>query len=148
MKKRIFLMAFAIYFTGNGIATAQTDGGDDEITVTDDKGNSEVIEFPEAMGQELDSLMNLYMSRTYLDENSDCKMKDVNPVFDKEVYVDRLSRIPSVIEMPYNEVVQKFIDRYSGRLRHSVSYMLGASNFYMPIFEEALEAYNLPLELR
>jgi membrane-bound lytic murein transglycosylase D len=26
--------------------------------------------------------------------------------------------------------------------------MLGASNFYMPIFEEALEAYNLPLELK
>jgi membrane-bound lytic murein transglycosylase D len=50
--------------------------------------------------------------------------------------------------MPHNDVVQKFIDRYSGRLRHSVSYMLGASNFYMPIFEEALEAYNLPLELR
>ena len=50
--------------------------------------------------------------------------------------------------MPYNEVVQKFIDRYSGRLRHSVSYMLGASNFYMPIFEEALETYGLPLELK
>ena len=26
--------------------------------------------------------------------------------------------------------------------------MLGAGNFYMPIFEEALEAYNLPLELK
>jgi membrane-bound lytic murein transglycosylase D len=26
--------------------------------------------------------------------------------------------------------------------------MLGASNFYMPIFEEALEAYGLPLELK
>ena len=50
--------------------------------------------------------------------------------------------------MPYNEVVQKFIDRYSGKLRRSVSFMLGASNFYMPIFEEALEAYNLPLELK
>ena len=92
--------------------------------------------------------MNLYMSKNYLDEDNDCRMKDVNPVFAKEVYVDRLSRIPSVIEMPHNDVVQKFIDRYSGRLRHSVSYMLGASNFYMPIFEEALEAYNLPLELR
>jgi membrane-bound lytic murein transglycosylase D len=45
-------------------------------------------------------------------------------------------------------VVQKFIDRYSGRLRHSISYMLGASNFYMPIFEEALETYRLPLELK
>ena len=33
-------------------------------------------------------------------------------------------------------------------LRRSVSFMLGASNFYMPIFEEALEAYNLPLELK
>lgn len=142
------MMAAAIYFAGNFIATAQTSVADDEITVTDSNGNKETIEFPEAMGQELDSLMNLYMARTYLDETNDCRMKDVNPVFAKEIYVDRLSRIPSVIEMPYNDVVQKFIDRYSGRLRHSVSYMLGASNFYMPIFEEALEAYSLPLELR
>ena len=52
------------------------------------------------------------------------------------------------MEMPYNDIVQKFIDRYTGRLRHSVSYMLGASNFYTPIFEEALEAYGLPLELK
>lgn len=46
------------------------------------------------------------------------------------------------------DVVQKFIDRYSGRLRRSVSVMLGAQNFYMPIFEEALESYGLPLELK
>jgi membrane-bound lytic murein transglycosylase D len=50
--------------------------------------------------------------------------------------------------MAHNDVVQKFIDRYSGRLRHSISYMLGASNFYMPIFEQALEAYQMPLELK
>ena len=121
---------------------------EDEITVTDEQGKEEVIEFPEAMTFELDSLLNLYMSKTYLDEDNDCRMKDVNPVFEKEVYIDRLKRMPTIIEMPYNEVVQKFIDRYSGRLRHSVSYMLGASNFYMPIFEEALETYGLPLELK
>ncbi len=137
-------------FVGHCVMQAQEfdDGNDDEITVTDKKGNEEVIEFPEAMTYDLDSLMNLYMSKTYLDADNDCNMKDVNPVFTKDVYVDRLSRIPSIIEMPYNEVVQKFIDRYSGRLRQSVSYMLGASNFYMPIFEEALEAYGLPLELK
>ena len=135
-------------FAGNCMAQAQGSNDDNEISVTDSKGNQEVIEFPEAMGYELDSLMNLYMAKTYLDEDEDCQMKDINPVFEKEVYIDRLSRIPSIIEMPYNDVVQKFIDRYSGRLRHSVSYMLGASNFYMPIFEEALEAYELPLELR
>nr|WP_233210233.1 lytic transglycosylase domain-containing protein [Prevotella sp. MGM1] len=132
----------------NTISDNGTTATDNEITVTDNEGRNEVIEVPEAMEQDIDSLMNLYMSKNYLDEDNDCRMKDVNPVFAKEVYVDRLSRIPSVIEMPHNDVVQKFIDRYSGRLRHSVSYMLGASNFYMPIFEEALEAYNLPLELR
>ena len=149
MNKKTVIMAFAMFLAGHCAAQAQenrTDG--DEITVTDQKGIEEVVAFPEAMGFELDSLMNLYMSRTYLDEDNDCQMKDVNPVFAKEVYVERLSRIPAVMEMPYNEVVQKFIDRYSGRLRHSVSYMLGASNFYIPIFEEALEAYNLPLELK
>lgn len=148
MNKKTLLFTVALLFAGNSMAQAQGSNDDKEISVTDSKGNQEVIEFPEAMGYELDSLMNLYMAKTYLDEDEDCQMKDINPVFEKEVYIDRLSRIPSIIEMPYNDVVQKFIDRYSGRLRHSVSYMLGASNFYMPIFEEALEAYELPLELR
>lgn len=148
MNKKTLLFTVALLFAGNSMAQAQGSNDDNEISVTDSKGNQEVIEFPEAMGYELDSLMNLYMAKTYFDEDEDCQMKDINPVFEKEVYIDRLSRIPSIIEMPYNDVVQKFIDRYSGRLRHSVSYMLGASNFYMPIFEEALEAYELPLELR
>ena len=52
------------------------------------------------------------------------------------------------MELAYNDIVQRFIDRYSGRLRYSVSYMLGAANFYMPIFEEALDTYQLPLELK
>ena len=52
------------------------------------------------------------------------------------------------MELAYNDIVQRFIDRYSGRLRYSVSYLLGASNFYLPIFEEALETYQLPLELK
>ena len=64
------------------------------------------------------------------------------------MYIERLSRIPSVMELAYNDIVQRFIDRYSGRLRYSVSYLLGAANFYIPIFEEALEAYQLPLELK
>lgn len=121
---------------------------EDEITVLDQCGNEEVIEFPEAMTYDLDSLLNLYMSQTYLDEPQDCNMKDVNPEYSREEYIERLYRMPCVMEMAYNDVVQKFIDRYSGRLRRSISYMLGASNFYMPIFEEALEMYQLPLELK
>ena len=155
MNKKILFMLLAMLMTASGVmAQVETDidddvvvGDDDEIIVTDEEGNEEVIEFPEAMTYDLDSLLNLYTSKTYLDED-DCNMRDINPVFSKEEYIDRLSRIPTVMEMAYNEVVQKFIDRYSGRLRHSISYMLGASNFYIPIFEEALEAYQLPLELK
>ena len=64
------------------------------------------------------------------------------------VYQDRLKRLPTVIEMPYNDIVQRFIERYATKLRRSVSLMLGASNFYMPLFEQALETYSLPLELK
>ena len=146
MKTKALLIALAMMAGLNCSMKAQTDD-EDEITVTDNDGNEEVIEFPEAMSYNLDSLMNLYLSRTYLGDD-ECNMTDVNPTFDKEVYIDRLSRIPSVMELSYNDVVQKFIDRYSGRLRRSISYMLAASNFYMPIFEEALETYGLPLELK
>ena len=121
---------------------------EDEFAVTDDEGNEEVIEFPEAMTYDLDSLLNLYMSKTYLGTPGDCEMKNENPTYPREMYIERLSRIPSVMELAYNNIVQRFIDRYTGRLRYSVSYLLGAANFYIPIFEEALEAYQLPLELK
>ena len=93
MNKKTLLFTVALLFAGNSMAQAQGSNDDNEISVTDSKGNQEVIEFPEAMGYELDSLMNLYMAKTYLDEDEDCQMKDINPVFEKEVYIDRLSRI-------------------------------------------------------
>ena len=152
MNKKILLMLLAMMASFNAWSQDIVDDDDvaddeDEIIVLDQTGNEEIIEFPEAMTYDLDSLLNLYMSKTYL-EAEDCNMRDVNPTYSKEEYIDRLYRMPCIMEMAYNDVVQKFIDRYSGRLRHSISYMLGASNFYMPIFEEALEAYQLPLELK
>lgn len=167
MKKRILLILAAMFFAGTCHLQAQVPiknidveseedeeevtesvPTEDEIAVTDEEGNEELIEFPEAMTFDLDSLLNLYMSKTYLGTLGDCEMKNENPTFPKEVYIERLRRLPTVMEMSYNDIVQRFIDRYSGRLRYSVSYMLGAANFYVPIFEEALEAYQLPLELK
>ncbi len=145
MKKKIFIAIAAVFLGGPCTMMAQIEG--DEITVTTKEGEADVIEVPEGMLLEIDSLLNQYNSKTYLQDN-DCHYSDVNPEFSVETYIERLQRIPSVMEMPYNDVVRKFIDRYAVRLRASVSYMLGAANFYMPIFEEALEMYNLPLELK
>ena len=148
MKKIVVLAAMLLGFSAG--MQAQTDNGNEEdvITVTDKNGKAEEIEVPIGLEDNLDSLLHLYNAKTYMMPDTSCNYRDVNPVFDKEVYIDRLKRLPTIIEMPYNDVVQKFIDRYSGKLRRSVSFMLGASNFYMPVFEEALEAYNLPLELK
>ena len=148
--KKIIIMAAAMLFSWQGIQAQNdnTEDNDDVITVTDKDGKQEEIEVPEGLEDNLDSLLHLYNTQAYMMADTSCKYRDVNPVFETQVYIDRLKRLPTLIEMPYNEVVQKFIDRYSGKLRRSVSFMLGASNFYMPIFEEALEAYNLPLELK
>lgn len=147
MKKTFTIIATAILVFSTP-AFAQSEDDDTEITVTNAEGKQEVIDLPEALTNEYDSLLNNYNSKTYLHVSPDCNMPDVNPVYSKDVYKERLSRIPSVIELPYNDVVQKFIDRYSSHLRRSVSIMLGAQNFYMPVFEEALESYGLPLELK
>ena len=146
MNKKLFIVIAAFLLGVNCVMQAQDEK--EEITVTDNDGKEEVIDVPEAMNYEVDSLLNLYYSKTYLQPDNDCNYKDENVSYPKEVYIERLGRLPNVMEMPYNDIVQKFIDRYTGRLRHSVSYMLGASNFYTPIFEEALEAYGLPLELK
>ena len=121
---------------------------DDDITVIDPNGQQEVFEVPEGMANEVDSLLQLYHTQMYLTPDEDCEFRDENPYFSEEVYKERLRRLPTIMEMPYNEVVRKFIDRYASRMRRGVGYWLGASNFYMPIFEQALETYNMPLELR
>lgn len=104
-------------------------------------------DMPEGMTvQEIDSLLNNWIVRQYTEEV--CAPSSTNPLFPREVYVERLSRMQTAIEMPYNDIVRSYIDRYTERMRRGVSVMLGASNFYMPIFEEALESYQIPLELK
>ena len=152
--RKFYIVLLSLFFAGNCTINAQVDIDDDEdeseteVTVTNQEGKEEQIELPEAMTYELDSLLYLYNSKTYLRPDSSCDFPDINPQYTKEEIMARLKMLPTVIEMPYNDAVQKMIDRYSGHLRHSVSFMLGAQNFYMPIFEEALESYRLPLELK
>jgi membrane-bound lytic murein transglycosylase D len=111
-------------------------------------GDGESIDMPVSMTYPLDSLLRDWKAKNYIDIGKDCETSKVNPEFPDSVYIDRLSRMPVIIEMPYNDIVRKFIDQYTGRLRNNVAFMLSAGNFYIPIFEEALDAYNLPLELK
>lgn len=119
-------------------AYAQTDSAIDSIS-------SDSGEMPQGMFVTEDELMNDYNNRTNLSPGT-TKARTLS--YDDSVLVSRLSRIPTTIDLPLNNITKKYIDTYSNRLKGSVSVMLGAANFYNPIFEEALERYGLPLELK
>ena len=115
------------------------------ITVVEDSGKVEVFDMPEGMLINEEELMKDYMNATNLQEGTGTSR---TLSYSDSVLVDRISRIPTTIEMPLNDVTRKFIDTYSTRMKSAVSIMLGSANFYNPIFEEALERYGLPLELK
>jgi membrane-bound lytic murein transglycosylase D len=120
----------------------------DVVVHKNGKSQEEKIDIPKSMTYPLDSLLNDWQVKNFIDQQKECSTSPLNPVFADSVYINRLQRIPAVMELPYNEIVRKFIDLYTGHMRNQVSFMLSASNFYIPIFEEALDAYDLPMELK
>ena len=141
-----FLLFFLFLFVGEFRVYAQESV---EVHINENGIQQEdTIMLPTGMTYLEDSLLSDWHARNYLTAAQECSALPSNTVFPDSVYIERLSRMPVVMEMPYNEVVREFIDQYTGKLREQVSIMLGACNFYMPLFEEALDAYGLPLELK
>ncbi|MDR3653773.1 MAG: transglycosylase SLT domain-containing protein [Paludibacter sp.] len=92
-----------------------------------------------------------YMLQSWIIQRSsklNCNSSDDIKAVSDSVLKLRLSKMPCLMEMPYNPVVRSFIDLYTVRKRKQVEYMLGLSNYYFPIFEQVLTANNLPLELK
>ncbi len=75
---------------------------------------------------------------------------DSVPSYDESVYASRLAHIDanSPFDLQYNSVVKGYIQLYTVRRRELVSRMMALSQFYFPIFEQQLDRYNLPLELK
>lgn len=75
---------------------------------------------------------------------------DSIPRYDDMVYESRMMKLDAVspFELQYNEVVQGYINMYVMRRRELVSRVMALSQLYFPLFEEALDKYNLPLELK
>lgn len=72
-----------------------------------------------------------------------------NPLFYNYnfTYKKRLDSIQRDIPLSYNESVQRYIDVYSAR-KDQMGKMLGLSEYYFPIFENALKAFDVPMELK
>jgi membrane-bound lytic murein transglycosylase D len=117
-------------------------------------GTPEDVKQSEDILKNLDSLLNLW----YVKNTSNAKAKrseniygfkpDEVPTYPDSVYADRIKKIISPLPYTYNSKVKGFIDLYAVRKRQQVEKMLGLSEFYFPIFEETLDKYNMPLEIK
>jgi len=80
---------------------------------------------------------------------SDTKVSNVNENNDSLV-ISRLNALNNIshINFSYNDIVQSYIDSYVLKNKSLISRMLSLSEYYFPIFEECLDKYDLPLELK
>lgn len=104
----------------------------------------------------LDSLFRIkYFSDSLLNFDSALMNKygyeltDV-PTFTDSVYAARIKELSRETPIPlvFNSHVKSFIDLYAVRKRGLTGRMLGLSYVYFPMFEELLDRYNIPLEMK
>ncbi|MFY9308692.1 MAG: LysM peptidoglycan-binding domain-containing protein [Bacteroidia bacterium] len=75
---------------------------------------------------------------------------DSVPRYDDMVYESRLSKLDaaSPFDLEYNQYVQNYIDMYTNKRREQVARTMALTQLYFPMFEELLDKYGLPLELK
>lgn len=104
----------------------------------------------------LDSLASLriFESKSFLNTNANQTSRstsdnDIN-YFPDSVYRNRITdmSLQSPFEYVYNTEVKNFIDLYAYRKRGLTERILGLSQIYFPLFEEQLDKYQMPLELK
>ncbi|MBP3202146.1 MAG: transglycosylase SLT domain-containing protein [Bacteroidales bacterium] len=64
------------------------------------------------------------------------------------VLMRRLEQMNAFITLPFNETVKNYMILYSEKMPRKMAEMMGLSQYYMPIIEESLRRYDLPLELK
>lgn len=60
------------------------------------------------------------------------------------VYIQRLSALPAIIELPYNRVVKGYITLYTEKRRELVEKLLALNLYYEPIFEQEIDKQVYP----
>ena len=64
------------------------------------------------------------------------------------IYIQKLKRMNSIIPIPYNSIVKNNIILYTEKRPALAKRVLGLSQYYLPEFEEIMDYYGLPLELK
>ena len=115
------------------------------------EGNEEEEPQMEYTQEVTDSLLHQWYENAFANSISiDYDMDSVSfssNVSDDEM-IRRLEAMNSFITLPFNETVKNYMILYSEKMPTKMSRVLGLSAYYFPIFEETLNKYNMPVELK
>lgn len=169
----ILIFPFIVY--SGGILTSEIPSKEKpmqriEITSIDSLGNLETqMNYPDEFledifASKMDSLMNSWYVRNAYDIDSRVSNDTIFENFinfediegnlnvgrslPDSIYIQRLSAIHSPIDLSFNTTVKNVITLYTERRRDQVEVMLGLANYYFPMFEEILDKYEMPIELK
>ena len=100
-----------------------------------------------------DSLMNVWYQQNKQLDNDELDAYNMDSIHftssvSDSVLLGRLERMNSFITLPFNQTVRNYIVLYSEKMPAKMKHMLGLCEYYMPIFEETFNKYNLPDELK
>ena len=98
---------------------------------------------PNEFNNTLDFLLHSWLIQRSKPSNCSSSVVPLSPT--DSIYRLRLSKMPCLMEMPFNNTVRAFIELYTVKKRRQVEYMMGMSDYYFPIFEQVLSANNLPV---
>lgn len=158
MKNILFIFGLLISFNGFGSANFNvlqpSDG--DTIKKVDSLNISEISLSDDPIARRLDSLMryNFFFTDSSQFSTEEFVQEDIDnsliPDFPDSIYKQRIAVLDgkTPLSLDYNVYVKRYITVYTKRRREQVSRMLGLANFYFPMFEEALDRYDIPLELK
>ena len=80
-------------------------------------------------------------------DTTECLSDTIIAELPDSIYKQRLQTLPFVIEVPYNEVVRRYILRYVKHSPRQLAALQRKAEYYFPIFENILAKHDLPYEL-
>ena len=117
------------------------------------EGNESESDIVEYTPEVSDSLLHLWYRNTYSEDKYSLSEYDMDSVrfssnVSDEEMIRRLKAMNSYISLPFNDNVKNYIILYSEKMPSKMNRVMGLSNYYFPLFEQILNSYNLPLELK
>jgi membrane-bound lytic murein transglycosylase D len=100
------------------------------------------------IARDLDSLVNTWYVKIAIKNNLIYQGDTIVPEFADSVYENRLSKINSIVSLPFNSIIRNHIQVYTVRQREKFCAVLGLKDYYFPMIEDVFDSYGLPDELK